>query len=248
LQALNPYKLWLLVILISGLSLVGYVAVRWLGTARGTAITGLSGGLVSSTAVSLSFARQSRTDKDPLAGDTFAAAILLAWMVMFVRVVITVTIVYPPLVTRLLIPFAAMAAAAAGLAGARRARPVEASGEVQVKNPFSLTAAVRFGLVFALVLVVVKLTERYAPAEGLYVVAGVAGLTDIDAITLSMAEFARASGNLATAAAAVAVAALSNTLVKCGMVVMLGSRPLRQRLLLATAAIVAAGLAAIWLA
>jgi uncharacterized membrane protein (DUF4010 family) len=57
LQALNPYKLWLLVILISGLSLVGYVAVRWLGAARGTAITGLSGGLVSSTAVSLSFAR-----------------------------------------------------------------------------------------------------------------------------------------------------------------------------------------------
>jgi uncharacterized membrane protein (DUF4010 family) len=93
----------------------------------------------------------------------------------------------------------------------------------------------------------VKLTERYAPAEGLYVVAGVAGLTDVDAITLSMAEFARQSGDLAIAAAAIAVAALSNTLVKCGMVVVLGSRPLRQRLMLATAAIVAVGLAAIWL-
>jgi uncharacterized membrane protein (DUF4010 family) len=254
LQALNPSKLWLLVILISGLSLVGYVAVRWLGAVRGTAITGLSGGLVSSTAVSLSFARQSRTDKDPLAGDTFAAAILLAWMVMFVRVVVTVAIVYPPLVARLLMPFTAMAAAAAVLAGAfywlgaRRPRPVEASGEVQVKNPFSLVAAARFGLVFALVLVVVKLTERYAPAEGLYVVAGVAGLTDVDAITLSMAEFARQSGDLVTAAAAIALAALSNTLVKCGMVVALGSRPLRLRLMLATAAIVAVGLAAIWLA
>lgn len=254
LQALNPYKLWLLVILISGLSLVGYVAVRWLGTARGTAITGLSGGLVSSTAVSLSFARQSRTDEDPLAGDTFAAAILLAWMVMFVRVVITVAIVYPPLVARLLIPFTAMAVATAVLAGAfywlgtRRPRPIEASGEVQVKNPFSLVAAARFGLVFALVLLVVKLTERYAPVEGLYVVAGVAGLTDVDAITLSLAEFARQSGDLATAAAAIALAALSNTLVKCGMVVVLGSQPLRLRLMLATAAIVAVGLAAIWLA
>jgi uncharacterized membrane protein (DUF4010 family) len=253
LQALSPYKLWLLVILISGLSLVGYVAVRWLGAARGTAITGLSGGLVSSTAVSLSFARQSRTDKDPLAGDAFAAAILLAWMVMFVRVVVTVAIVYTPLVARLLIPFTAMAVAAAGLAGAfywlgaRRPRPIEASGEVQVKNPFSLVAASRFGLVFALVLVVVKLTERYAPAEGLYVVAGVAGLTDVDAITLSMAEFARQSADLATAAVAIALAALSNTLVKCGMVVVLGSRPLRLRLTLATAAIVAVGLAAIWL-
>jgi len=253
LQALNPYRLWLLVILISGLSLVGYVAVRWLGTARGTAITGLSGGLVSSTAVSLSFARQSRTDKDPLAGDTFAAAILIAWTVMFVRMVILVAIVHPPLVARLLVPFMAMAAAAAVLAGAfywlgaRRPRPVGAGGEVQVKNPFSLTAAVRFGLVFALVLVVVKLTERYAPPEGLYLVAGIAGLTDVDAITLSMAEFAGQSGDLATAANAIALAALSNTLVKCGMVVVLGSRPLRQRLALATAALVAVGLAAIWL-
>ena len=252
-EAFNPYKLWLLVILISGLSLVGYVAVRWLGATRGTAVTGLSGGLVSSTAVSLSFARQSRTDKDPLAGDTLAAGILIAWMVMFVRVVVTVAIVYPPLVTRLLVPFATMATTAAGLAGVfywlgtRRARPIEASGEVPVKNPFSLAAATRFGLVFALVLVVVKLTERYAPVEGLYVVAAVAGLTDVDAINLTMAEFARQSGELGTAAAAIALAALSNTLVKYGMVLVLGSRPLRLRLTFATAVILAAGLAAIYL-
>jgi len=171
-----------------------------------------------------------------------------------VRVVILVAIVHPPLVARLLVPFMAMAAAAAVLAGAfywlgaRRPRPVGAGGEVQVKNPFSLTAAVRFGLVFALVLVVVKLTEHFAPPEGLYVVAGIAGLTDVDAITLSMAEFAGQSGDLATAANAIALAALSNTLVKCGMVVVLGSRPLRQRLALATAVLVAVGLAAIRLA
>ncbi len=253
-EALNPYKLWLLVILISGLSLVGYVAVRWLGTARGTAITGLSGGLVSSTAVSLSFARQSQSDTDPLAGDTLAAGILIAWMVMFVRMLITVAIVYPPLAAHLLMPFTSMAVATAGLAGAfywlgaRRLRPIEANSEVRVKNPFSLVAATRFGLVFALVLLVVKLTERYAPVEGLYLVAGIAGLTDVDAITLSMAEFARQSGDLATATAAIALAALSNTLVKCGMVVVLGSRPLRLRLTLATAAILAVGLAAIRLA
>lgn len=253
LQALNPYKLWLLVILISGLSLVGYVAVRWLGAARGTAVTGLSGGLVSSTAVSLSFARQSRTDTDPLAGNTLAAGILIAWAVMFVRVVITVAIVYLPLVARLLIPFTAMALTTAGLAGvfywlgARRPQPIGPSGKVRVKNPFSLAAATRFGLLFALVLVVVKLTERYAPVEGLYVVAGVAGLTDVDAITLSMADFAHQSTDLVTATAAIAIAALSNTLVKYGMVVVLGSRPLRQRLTLATTAILAIGVAAIWL-
>jgi uncharacterized membrane protein (DUF4010 family) len=253
LQALNPQKLWLLVILISGLSLVGYVAVRWLGPARGTAVTGLSGGLASSTAMSLSFARQSRIDKDPLAGDMLAAGILIAWTVMFARVVVTVAIVYAPLVAKVLVPFAAMGIATAILAGlfywlgTRRKRPIAPSEQVKVKNPFSLAAATRFGLLFAVVLLVVKLAERYAPVEGLYVVAAVAGLTDVDAITLSMAEFARDSTDLGTAAAAIAIAALSNTLVKCGMVVALGSRPLRQRLTLATAAILAVGLAAIWL-
>lgn len=252
LQALNPYTLWLLVILISGLSLVGYVAVRWLGPSRGTAVTGITGGLVSSTAISLTFARQSRLDPDPLASDTLAVGILLAWVVMFARVVITVAIVYAPLVRDIAVPFAAMGIVAAALAGvfyrlgAHRRRPVGQSEEMQVKNPFSLTAASKFGLLFALVLVIVKLTERYASVEGLYLVAAVAGLTDVDAITLSMAEYARQGGGPAVAAAAIAIAALSNTLVKWGMVAVLGSRPLRLRLAGATAAILAAGLLAVW--
>lgn len=252
LQALNPYTLWLLVILISGLSLVGYVAVRWLGSSRGTAVTGITGGLVSSTAISLTFARQSRLDPDPLASDTLAAGILLAWVVMFARVVVTVAIVYAPLVRDVLVPFAAMGTVAAILAavfyrlGASRHRPVEPSEEVQVKNPFSLMAASKFGLLFALVLVVVKLVERYAPVEGLYLVAAIAGLTDVAAITLSMAGYAHQGGGPGVAAAAIVIAALSNTLVKCGMVVVLGSRPLRLRLAGATAAILIVGLVAVW--
>ena len=251
LQALNPYKLWLLVILISGLSLVGYVAVRWLGPARGAIATGITGGLVSSTATSLSFARQSRVDTDPLAGDSLAAGILLAWMVMFVRVIVTVGIVYAPLIGALLVPFAAMAIASALLAGGfywigtRRARPLEQSEEVKLRNPFSLTSATQFGLLFALVLVVVKLTEMYAPPEGLYLIAGVAGLTDVDAITLSMAEYARQGNAPKLAATAIVIAALSNTLVKCAMVILLGSASLRRRLAGATAAVVLVGLAAV---
>jgi uncharacterized membrane protein (DUF4010 family) len=252
-QAFNLYKLWLLVILISGLSLVGYTAMRWLGTARGTAITGLSGGLVSSTAVSLGFARQSRVDPDPFAGDTLAAGILLAWGVMFARVVVTVTIVYPPLVSRLLIPFTVMGTVTVVLAGGmywlgnRRKRKLEQREIVPIKNPFSLAAATRFGLLFALVLLVVKITERYAPTEGLYLVAALAGLTDVDAITLSMAEYARQSSAYSTAAIAVATAALSNTVVKCGMVLVLGSQALRSRILAATAAILVSGVLAVLL-
>jgi uncharacterized membrane protein (DUF4010 family) len=107
-EALNPYKLWLLVILISSLSLVGYVATRWLGAGRGTALTGITGGLVSSTAVTLSFARRSRDE--PPAGAALACGILLAWAVMFGRVLVLVLAVNVGLVYPLLPPFAAMGA------------------------------------------------------------------------------------------------------------------------------------------
>jgi uncharacterized membrane protein (DUF4010 family) len=251
--AFNPYRLWLLVILISVLSLIGYVAVRWLGTARGTAITGIAGGLASSTAVSLSMARQSRSDSGAPAADAFVAGVLLSWAVMFIRVVLTIAIVYRALVPHVLIPFGTMAAAS-GVVGAvfyRRhraaSRPSQPAADVAIKNPFSLTAATQFGLLFAVVLLLVKLAETYAPATGIYMVSAVAGLTDVDAITLSMSDFARHGGEPATAAAAVTVAAVTNTLVKCGFVAALGSRPMRRRIIPATAAILALGLASLFL-
>ena len=95
--ALNPYSLWLLVILISSLSLVGYVLTRLLGPARGTALTGLTGGLVSSTAVTLSFAKEGRDN--PQAAPALACGILLAWAVMFVRVIVLVAVVNRSLLT-----------------------------------------------------------------------------------------------------------------------------------------------------
>src|SRR5262249_25379104 len=107
-SALNPASLWRLVLLISGLSLVGYVATRWLGERTGAALTGVTGGLGSSTAVSLSFARESRTGTRAAAA--LAGGILLAWAVMFGRVVVEVFVVNPAMLMRLLPPFVAMAA------------------------------------------------------------------------------------------------------------------------------------------
>src|SRR5262249_42852754 len=150
---------------ISGLSLVGYVGSRWLGAGRGTVLTGLTGGLVSSTAVTLSFARQSRADGASTAA-TLAAGLLLAWCVMFGRVIVEVLVVHRPLVSRLLVPFAAMGvatAAAAALAlrhGARRPGGTTAQPEsVRLRNPFSLTEASKFAAFFAAVLLVVKLVQ-----------------------------------------------------------------------------------------
>ncbi len=246
-QVLVPYTLWLLVILISTLSLVGYVAVRWLGRTHGTAATGIAGGLVSSTAVTLSFARQSQVDTSAGAGAALAAGILLAWTVMFVRVVLTVAIVNRTLVAHVIVPFMAMALVAAAAAGIFYRRGLaghahlQQTAELPVENPFSLTASVQFGALFAAVLLVIHFAQTYAPESGVYAVAALAGLTDVDAITLSMSEFARQDGNLPMAAGAIAIAAISNTIVKCGLVVFLGSAAIRRHVTVATAALLITG-------
>jgi uncharacterized membrane protein (DUF4010 family) len=123
----------------------------------------------------------------------------------------------------------------------RRSGATAGPQDVPLRNPFSLTAAAKFALVFAAVLLLVKLTQFYFPGGGVYIVAALAGLTDVDAITLSMAEYAK--GNSPTVAAiAVVIAAISNTVVKCGMVATLGGPALRRPILLATAGIILAGI------
>jgi uncharacterized membrane protein (DUF4010 family) len=251
-DALNPYTLWLLVILISSLSLAGYIAVRWLGQGRGTAVTAVAGGLVSSTAVTLSFARRSREGVRGAGAALLAGGVLLAWVVMFVRVLVEVAVVNRALLPALLVPFASMgvvAALAAGWllqSGAGAARP--AGEEVPLQNPFSLKSAMRFALVFAAVLLVVALVQTYLPGRGLYAVAALAGLSDVDAITLSMAGCAlEGACTTQVSVTAIVIAALSNTLVKAGMVIALGAAALRGPILAATAAISVAGLAALWL-
>lgn len=244
-QAINPYRLWLLVVLISALSLAGYIAVRWLGNTHGSALTGLAGGLVSSTGTTLSLARSSRAAGHD-DGHALAAGILLAWLVMFVRMLVLIAVVNRPLLATAWPPIAAMGLATgafgawhfrSGLAHARSAM----QDDVPVSNPFSLAAAAKFGAFFAVVLLVVKLARQHAPPGGLYVVAALAGSADVDAITLSMAGAAQDGAGLAQAATVIATAALANTVVKCAVVLVLGAGPVRRQVGVATAAVLAAG-------
>jgi len=250
--AIRPQSLWMLVVLIAGLSLVGYVASRTLGASRGTAITGLTGGLVSSTAVTLAFAKRSR-EEGGASADALAAGLLLAWTVMSVRVVILAGVVHLPLLPLLLAPFLAMTTATlVPVALLLRRSPGDESrpaAAVALENPFSLTSAVKFALLFAVVLLVVAGVRRYYPGQGFYVVAALAGLTDVDAITLSMASLARDGGaDLATAARSIVIAALSNTVVKCGIIVATAAAVLRRRVLAVAALAVLATLLALAIA
>jgi uncharacterized membrane protein (DUF4010 family) len=244
--ALNPYRLWLLVVLISGLSLVGYVSVRWLGTGRGTVVTGLFGGLVSSTAVTLTFARRSRDDEGPrTSAAVLAAGLLVAWAVMFVRVVILVGAVHPPLLGRVIVPMSLMGIASIACATAyyllAGRGPDRGQADVPLSNPFSLRSAMGFAAFFALVLLAVEIAKRALPPAGIYVVAALAGTTDVDAITLSMATSARGGLPADVAVVAIVLATFANTLVKTGMVAATGTAELRRRVALAALAIMIAG-------
>ena len=243
--AINLYKLWLLVLLISGMSLVGYIATRWLGPGRGIAVTAATGGLVSSTAVTLAFAKQSRDE--PQRARALAGGVLLAWAIMFVRVVAVAAVVQPALALALAVPCAAMTAVCAGAAGvAMRSRDgggADGLPAVPMRNPFSLLAASKFAALFAVVQLLLKLGQQYLPQSGVYAVAALAGLTDVDAITVSMGERVRAApADVGIAATAILVACLSNTAVKTGMAIGLG-RGLARTVVVGAVAAVAAGAA-----
>ncbi len=244
---LVPSRLWMLVVLISALSLAGYVAVRVLGERRGSVVTGFFGGLVSSTAVTLAFARSSRLPSAvPFA---LAAGVLLAWTVMFIRVLVEVAVVHAPLLPRLILPMGVMAAlsvmAAAFCYYKIRSAPDAPPGEVSLQNPFSLTAAVKFAAFFAAILLAVELVREHAPGSGVYALAALAGTTDVDAITLSMAGTVRDGGDPTQAALAIGVAALTNTLVKATMALTLGSSGFRKVIGVAAGLVTLAGIGAL---
>jgi len=231
LDVLNPYKIWLMVVFISGISFLGYVLVKVVGSRQGIGLTGLLGGMVSSTAVTLSFSQRSQRETE--LARPFALAIVVAWTVMFSRVVIEVAALNVALLRILWLPMAA--AMAVGLAYGVYlyfVQRTDEEGDVAFANPFELGPAVKFGLLYAVILLVSKAAQMYLGNTGVYLSSVVAGLADVDAITLSMAELSRAAGgvDLTTASRAIVLAAMSNTVVKGGIVLTSGSPALRRAL------------------
>jgi uncharacterized membrane protein (DUF4010 family) len=227
LDAINPFSIGLMVVLISGLSFAGYVAMRLLGPGRGLLVSAAVGGLVSSTAVTISFAN--RTKEDPAMAPAAAGAISIASTIMIVRVGVLVAITNQALLPRLVIPLAgaAVGAIVGGLVVFRKAPPSDEVKTLEVKNPFDLGSAMRFGAVFAVILLATKAAKLYLGNQGLYLAALVAGLTDVDAVTLSTARNAAAELNPAAIAILIAVAA--NTIVKSSLAAFVGGRALGTR-------------------
>ena len=241
---LRPRQLWLLVLLFSGLSFAGYMARAAIGEHQGLRLTGLLGGLVSSTSVTLTFARLSRgghADDRALAAGTVAAC-----TVLFPRVVVAAAVIYPPITPALIrflsAPF--VIGVVAMLWGARHDDPHTASAAPA--NPLQIGAALQMAVLFHLVWLAITYAEVWLGSAGLTATAVVTGLTDVDALTASLTLRAREGLSPAVAASAIATGISANTTLKLLLTLTVGSSAFRARVGIWLAAMAMATLIAVY--
>jgi len=240
---LNPREIWLVVVLVTALSFVGFVAMRLLGQRRGMQVTGAVGGLVSSTAVTMAMAERSRADA-ALARPAAAAA-LVASSIMPLRVAVLAGAVNAGILPRLLPVVGAMTLA--GLIAAwvlSRRRDEHSESDARIRNPFSVVAALSFAAIYAVVLLVVRGAGEYFGAGGTYAAAGLSAIADVDAVTIAFARLGPGSTAWQVPAAAVTVAAVTNTLVKLGIGVGMGAGQFRKYVAISLGAMAVVGAAA----
>jgi uncharacterized membrane protein (DUF4010 family) len=228
-DVLNPRQIWWMVVLIVGLNLVGYGAYRLFGERAGTLLAGILGGVVSSTATTMGYARAAKSGKG-----MESTAIVVVWVasgVVFVRVLLEIGAVAPVLLPIAAPPIVIMLAVFAAVTGVVWGR-VQRAGEVAVEpgNPTELKSALLFGAVYAVVLLIVAAAEDQAGSTGLYLAAAVSGLTDVDALTLSTSHLAlegRLEGSQAWRLILTGI--LSNLVFKAVLAFTLGGRAFGRR-------------------
>lgn len=219
---INLYRIWIMVVLVAGISFFGYIAIRILGYTHGISAAGLFGGLVSSTAVAMSMAR--RVHENGFLAKNLAMGIALASSVMLLRAGIEIWVINPALVQTFVIPIAI--GTLAGYAYIAMlyftSKRENISQNIEFKNPFDLKEALIMGLVFGATLALISLSNRYIGDMGVYAVALVSGIADVDAIILSLSSLAKNGLNPSTAHHAILIAIISNTFAKAALVLFFG--------------------------
>ncbi|EPR68557.1 MgtC/SapB family protein [Cyclobacterium qasimii] len=240
-------NIWLMVVLVTAIGMVGYFLKKLIGNRKAIVLTGFIGGLVSSTAVTLSFSSQSKGR--PTLSKAFAIAIIVSWITMFLRILVEVAVVNSRLIIEMWIPMAA-AAVVGGLycwfLYMKDGKHEAIAEEVDVEKPFSLKKSLIFGGLYAAVIVIANIAQINFGDKGIYLSAIAAGFTDVDAITLTMAEMSQATGTVEPSVAirAISLAAVSNTLVKAAIVLSTAHIALKKEILPGVFLIVFAALVA----
>lgn len=244
-NVLNPFEIWMVVVLVSGFSFAGFVAMRLFGRERGMLLSGVMGALVSSTAVTVAMAGRSRDDE--AASVSAARATVLASVVMGLRVAAFAAVMGPGLLPRLAPVILAMTLT--GFVAERVLHRLEPDHDVAMGgdtpgNPFSLRAALTFGALYAAVLLALRGAREYLGEAGVYAAAGLSSLADVDAVTIAFARAGPGADAWRGAALAVSLAVVLNTFVKLALGVTIGGGPFRRYVAVALAAMGMAGLVA----
>ena len=222
----NPYQTWLMVVLVAGISFIGYIAIKILGTKRGVYLTGVFGGLVSSTAVSITLSKLYALKQSHI--KNYAGGIAIASTFMYLRVLFEASVFNFSLAKELALPY--LGAAVIGFIYTFYLYKTSFVHEVEESsirnNPLELSEALKLGLLFGLILGSIGFfQERYGDA-GVYAVSALSGLTDVDAITLSLSKLAKTKIDELTAIYGIVTASSVNSMVKLGIVFVLGGKKL----------------------
>ncbi|WOQ12789.1 MgtC/SapB family protein [Aeromonas media] len=233
LNAFNPFKIWLMVVVIAGISFCGHFAVRLLGTRSGLVLTSMLAGLASSTALTLQFARLNKEQGG--LERLLATGILLAGATMWLRLLVLVLLIHGELAMRLAAPLLLLAAIVYGFAfwfWRQREEMTDNPVQPRTSNPLDLATAIKFGLLLALIGFMATLLQSKVGNSGVYLLSLVSGITDVDAITLSLSQLAQKELALEVAARGILLAGLVNSLVKGVLALVIGGRSLGRRVLL----------------
>jgi uncharacterized membrane protein (DUF4010 family) len=227
LDVLNPRLIWYMVILVSGISFVGYILMKVYGEGKGVSLTGLLGGMVSSTAVAYSLSKKSKENLS--LSPNFAVGIILASTVMYFRIFIVVLVFSSSILSELWLPLLIFIVCGFIVSLIMSKKFVNGKHEqIELTNPFRLKSAILFGIIFGIVIFVAKAAQIYLGSGGLYAASALAGLTSVDAIVLSLAKFAAGKLSLQIVVTAIILATISNNIVKALITLFTGSDQLRK--------------------
>ncbi|MFE8071305.1 MgtC/SapB family protein [Marinobacteraceae bacterium S3BR75-40.1] len=246
-EALNPYEIWWLVVLIASISFIGYFAIRVGGTEKGILFTSLFAGLSSSTALTLHFSRLSR--EAPTLSPLLASGILVACGTMFPRILVYCALINPDLLPRLAIPVALMAILLylpALFIWRSHRKPGTVEQPTLTQNPLDLKSALFFGALLTVIIVLGTLLKEWLGAAGIYLLSATSGITDVDAITLSLTRMSQQSLDLQTAVIGIVIAASVNNVVKAAMAATVGNGALGARVAWPMGLSLTAGLLIAW--
>jgi uncharacterized membrane protein (DUF4010 family) len=247
----NPYLIWLLVVFVSGMSFVSYIAIKFFGTRKGLTLTGFFSGFISTTALAFSLSAQSK--KNPKVVCPYVLAMIVANFGMLLRVLIEVMVLHFDLAGILLIPILSMATVG-GVAGLYLWRKIlKGKGKVRgdtslkLESPFRLVPALKFALLFVTVLLISRFAVQTLGQGGIYLTSFFSGFVDVDAMTVSMANLAHTDLSDSIAVTAIIITVIVNTLVKVGVFFVFGAREVAKGVGLVLVLISVAGLLSLFL-